>query len=102
MSEISSVDIAANHPCFTGHFPGFPVLPAVAQFDLLAEMLTTMHGRRCIIEAVPSAKFLHPVGPDVTLTIEIELTGASEATFVLRSDGETVAKGSLRYRLVAS
>ncbi len=95
------VAIAADHPCFSGHFPGLPILPAVAQFALLAEALAAMHGQACVIASIPSVKFLQPIRPGMALTVMLEPGGIGAADFTLRHDGTTVTKGSVRYRLEA-
>ena len=33
MSISAELSIAADHPAFTGHFPGFPVLPGVMSVE---------------------------------------------------------------------
>ena len=68
-----TIQIALDHPAFAGHFPGRPVLPGVA---LLAEVLEAA-GREPVLAACVGSeprlavvKFLAPVGPGATLTIE--------------------------------
>jgi len=99
--SVYRIDIAVDHPCFAGHFPGFPVLPAVAQFSLLTEALAAVHGRPCTIEAIPVAKFLQPVAPGDSLRVEIESDDANAASFVLRHGEVVVSKGRMRYRMAA-
>lgn len=49
---------------FEGHFPHFPVLPAVAIVDIsLALLKTAQPETTWKLLAVPSAKFMQPVGP---------------------------------------
>jgi len=92
--------IAADHPCFEGHFPAFPVFPAVGQLSLLVEALGMFHDRACEITAIPVAKFLSPVGPDTAVTVELTSKGENSADFSLISADGVVAKGKLGYRIV--
>lgn len=97
-----SFRIAADDPCFEGHFPGFPVYPAVAQLSLLAETVSLMHGSACTITSIPTVKFLRPVAPESTLTVELQRRGENSAAFSMLCAGETVAKGKLDYRMLPS
>jgi 3-hydroxymyristoyl/3-hydroxydecanoyl-(acyl carrier protein) dehydratase len=90
--------VDCDDPCFEGHFPGFPVYPAVLQLSLLAETVSRMHGSAYTITAIPAAKFLCPVGPDSILSVELTPIGENCANFMIRCNGETVTKGKVSYR----
>jgi 3-hydroxyacyl-[acyl-carrier-protein] dehydratase len=94
--------IAADHPCFEGHFPEFPVFPAVAQLSLLAEAISLFQGKRCWIDSLPSAKFLRPISPETTVTVELRSKGENCADFTIRCAQGAVAKGKLTYRILGS
>jgi 3-hydroxymyristoyl/3-hydroxydecanoyl-(acyl carrier protein) dehydratase len=93
--------IDVDDACFEGHFPGFPIYPAVQQLRILAETLSLMHGSPCTITAIPTAKFLRPVGPGSTLGVEVTQEGENSAAFKIHCGNETVAKGKLNYRVLA-
>ena len=61
----------ANHPCFAGHFPDSPILPAVAQLQILEALLTEATGKRQRIQAAGNIKYLHPLVPNDLLKIEL-------------------------------
>lgn len=85
----------AGSPCLEGHFPGNPVVPAVA---ILAELIGWSEerlGRR--ITGVANARFQRPLLPDVTWQIALEETVAGQVTVTAR-EGDAVA---LRLRLTA-
>ena len=86
------VPVPRDHPAFSGHFPGAPVLPGVV---LLAWVIDTAQpwaaGRRL---AVPEVKVLHPVGPDSELLIELRAQGAGLA-FDVRLGDVVAARGRL-------
>lgn len=76
-----SLHLAASHPTAAGHFPGNPVIPGAL---LLAEVL------RCIERAentqfvpcsIKAAKFLHPVRPGDTVTIEYAVSTSGTIEF---------------------
>ena len=91
------VEIAADHPAFAGHFPGRPVLPGVA---LLAEVLEAALREPALAECIGSeprlavVKFLAPVGPGATLTIDFHL-GARALEWRVTESGRDVASGQI-------
>jgi 3-hydroxymyristoyl/3-hydroxydecanoyl-(acyl carrier protein) dehydratase len=109
-----------EHPAFEGHFPGAPLLPGVV---LLDEMLRAVQAdlpsgphlsaQNCATHEAPgngahpeagtlgcqwtiaSAKFLQPVRPGETLTLEHEPLASGTVRFTIRSGGRAVASGTL-------
>lgn len=86
---------AANFPGFSGHFPGYPVLPAVLQ-TLLAQMLSEqMVGRSLRLKVLQQAKFTRQIRPGDLIHVDVQ--GRQQEEFyrcqaVLRVDGETAAQ----------
>jgi 3-hydroxyacyl-[acyl-carrier-protein] dehydratase len=113
MGSSTTVLIPAQHPAFSGHFPGAPLLPGVV---LLDEMLRVVQGAgdgrlpargddgdaAAPEWTVATAKFLQPVRPGDTLSFEHEAPGVNGAVrFTIRSAGRAVASGTLIPRLAA-
>jgi 3-hydroxyacyl-[acyl-carrier-protein] dehydratase len=91
MGNTTILHVPAHHPAFDGHFPGAPLLPGVV---LLDEMLQAM--RAGSGWTIATAKFLHPVRPGETLTLEHGPPLANGAVrFTIRSAGQPVASGTL-------
>ena len=102
MGSSTTLLIPAQHPAFAGHFPGAPLLPGVV---LLDEMLQSVQADAGPGEAwsISTAKFLRPVRPGETLTLEHEPPLANGAVrFTIRSAGRPVASGTLVPRLAAN
>ena len=97
MANTTSLLVATQHPAFSGHFPGAPLLPGVV---LLDEMLRAVEddGRRGGW-SIATAKFLQPVRPGETLTLEHEPLTNGALRFAIRSAGRRVATGTLVPRL---
>ena len=88
-----SLDVAADHPAFDGHFPGHPVLPGVvllAEVVAAVERLLGLPMDRLVIKV---AKFHAPVPPGARL--EIELTPGRDIGFAISCGDTRVASGSL-------
>jgi 3-hydroxyacyl-[acyl-carrier-protein] dehydratase len=95
MKMQSTLDIAAEHPSFSGHFPTFPVFPGAL---LLDEMLTAIQLARGIDLTswrVSSVKFLDAVRPRDCLVLEHEATAPGLIHFTIRVDTRKVASGTL-------
>jgi 3-hydroxymyristoyl/3-hydroxydecanoyl-(acyl carrier protein) dehydratase len=93
--------IDVDDPCFEGHFPGYPIYPAVKQLSLVAETVSLMRGSPCAITTITAAKFLRPVGPGSLLGVEVIPEGENSAAFKIDCADEIVAKGKLNYRISA-
>ncbi len=60
-------------PCFEGHFPGMPVLPAVVMLDVSCEFLRNALSRPGLrLATVSSAKFTGPVTPGMRVRIAFQ------------------------------
>lgn len=96
------VDVMKDDACFEGHFPTFPVFPAVAQLGCLLQAISEYHQQACEITGLPVSKFLQPVAPDTTLQIELSLKHEGCMNFEIIASQLMVAKGRLTYRIVGS
>ena len=54
---------------FSGHFPGDPILPAVAQLLTVVSLAEEQAGTRLRIAAVRAAKFLLPIRPNEEILV---------------------------------
>ena len=103
MSNTITLMVPAQHPAFAGHVPGAPLLPGVV---LLDEMLHSLGDAGAAGWFVSSAKFLHPVRPGETLTLEHNVLASGSIRFVIRTAaghadaGALVATGTLVPRLI--
>lgn len=76
-------NVTMNEPQFTGHFPGFPVMPGVLIIEAMAQAAGIMaylasddatRSKVCYFVTIDNAKFRRPVVPGDQLRIEIETT----------------------------
>ena len=125
MGISNTVLVPPQHPAFEGHFPGAPLLPGVVLLDEVLRVVeearfgggdgaTAAAGTSGAAAGVGSdagrtgaatgwtiatAKFLQPVRPGDTLTVEHEALTSGAIRFAIRSAGRAVATGTLVPRL---
>lgn len=87
------LEIDENLPCFEGHFPGDPVLPAVAILDECAALFPDRE-----IACIRAAKFTGAVRPGMRVEIEKTRKTDSEWDLEWRHDGKTLARISVQLR----
>jgi len=92
MEAEKSLVFAADHPAFAGHFPGAPIVPGVLLLDAALHALQQETGTT--VSQIASAKFLHPVRPDETLSL-VGQADAGRARFEISHGTQRVATGQL-------
>ncbi len=94
---IYHVEVAKDHACFEGHFPSFPIFPAVAQLALLQQAVEAYHQKECELTAFPMLKFLQPIVPNTDIVIKLNIKEDGWMNFLITSEQQTFAKGKLCY-----
>jgi 3-hydroxyacyl-[acyl-carrier-protein] dehydratase len=93
MTHKIDLHIAHDHPAFAGHFPGLPITPGVVLLDEAIHAIAQhaqmdLHG--CTINSV---KFLKPVGPDASLTVEYDVRANGNIHFDVKENQHTMVTG---------
>jgi 3-hydroxyacyl-[acyl-carrier-protein] dehydratase len=91
----SALHIAAHHPSFAGHFPGFPVLPGAILLDETLRTIASARGIDLTSWRISSAKFLDTVRPRDDLCVEHDSRGAGLIHFTVHAANRKVASGTL-------
>ena len=90
-----TLDIAADHPSFAGHFPAFPVLPGAILLDEMLKAIELARGIDLKTWHISSAKFLDAVRPRDSLVLEHDASSPGLIQFIIRVAGRKVASGTL-------
>ncbi|HEY7307713.1 MAG TPA: 3-hydroxyacyl-ACP dehydratase FabZ [Bryobacteraceae bacterium] len=106
-SIVGIKNVTVNEPQFTGHFPGFPVMPGVLIIEAMAQvsgilvgkMAPHTRGRIMYLASIENAKFRKPVVPGDQLRIEMKMLRLKHAVAkiqgIARVDGQVVAEATL-------
>ncbi len=110
-SIVGIKNVTVNEPQFTGHFPGFPVMPGVLIIEAMAQvagiLVATLaphtRGKLMFLASIDEAKFRRPVVPGDQLRIEMKLarlkTTVAKIQGIATVDGQIVAEASLMCKL---
>jgi 3-hydroxyacyl-[acyl-carrier-protein] dehydratase len=102
-------NVTMNEPYFEGHFPGYPVMPAVLVIEALAQLASILawrisgrepgDGTIIFFAAIDNARFRRQVRPGDQLVLESEVTrmvrGIGKFAVRAKVDGEIVAEADL-------
>ena len=77
-------------PYFDGHFPGFPILPAVAQVELVIRFASEHLGTGIDVSEIRRIKLTKPVWPNIPLLLSIERGKKTLSFRICSPGGETV------------
>lgn len=103
--------VPAASTVFEGHFPGYPLMPAVLLIETIAQtagllLLARMaFARFPILAAVRSAKVRRQVNPGDTLIVEGQIlhegSGYAVAKGAISTAGKSACEAELTYRILA-
>ncbi len=100
-------NVTINEPHFTGHFPGYPVMPGVLIIEAMAQvagilvgkMAPHTRGKIMFLASVENAKFRKPVVPGDQLKIEMKMVRLKHSVAKIQGvatvDAQTVAEAML-------
>ena len=57
------VNINAGHEIFTGHFPGYPIMPGVCMVQIIEQIFGDFHKKKFLLSHAKSIKFLSLFNP---------------------------------------
>ena len=86
---------------FSGHFPGYPILPALVQLMVGVSLIEERKGRTLKIETLANAKFLMELLPDQEILVQCQdsaVQGKLSCKITLFVDDRTAASFSMTFK----
>ncbi|GAC1302429.1 MAG: hypothetical protein NVSMB10_03380 [Steroidobacteraceae bacterium] len=93
----SELGVPADHPAFSGHFPGLPVLPGAVLLDEALRAIVAARHMNLQDWQIATVKFLEIARPGDPLAVHHAIAVAGQIRFVVRSAGRTLVTGSLTH-----
>jgi len=88
--------ISEESQYFDGHFPGYPILPAVAQIDIVINFASRYFGTGFIISQIKRTKFTKIITPSLILLLKIKKNKNMLNFEITTADGsETYSSGTI-------
>ncbi len=105
-------NVTVNEPCFTGHFPEYPVMPGVLIMEAMAQAAAILTFASATEEetlqaaddlylfaAIDNARFKRPVSPGDRLDLYAEIIASKRGIYKYKAmakvDGQLVAEADL-------
>jgi len=101
--EISAqVEIKSDSPWFSGHFPGDPILPGIAQLGMVAEVIERACCRQLKVEGISRVRFRRIIRPGETIRLSANPMTNKPGTYSFRitAVAETVCNGFMHIKEV--
>lgn len=71
---------------FDGHFPGYPILPAVVQVRMALLLVAEACGVTPVLRELVQAKFMAPLVPDTPIEVQVRAKSPHHSPFSERWD----------------
>ena len=93
-----TLDLSPGMSAFDGHFPGTPILPAVAQIDWALRIARDQFELPAHFVALRALKFMQIVQPPVKLALELSRSDDGRSvTFAYSREGTACASGRIEF-----
>lgn len=87
--------IAADEPCFAGHFDGAPVLPGIAHVAVALEACALWRPAPPPLAGLDDLRFLHPLGPADACRVTLRAQGPDRVAFTIDREAIPASRGVL-------
>ncbi len=92
---VMTAKVPSGSPWFSGHFPGEPILPGIAQLDMVKDAVSRLRQTPFKISGVKKVRFKRVVKPEELLKITVVPKKGEDLSYVFRItvEGEQVSNG---------
>ena len=92
---VAETSFPPDSPWFSGHFPGEPILPGVAQIALVETAIQQVHGSQWRVGTIKRTRFKQIIEPGdrIELLIEPQQNSRDTFTFQISTKEEVTASG---------
>jgi acyl-CoA synthetase (AMP-forming)/AMP-acid ligase II len=91
-----SCRVPVDLSCFSGHFPGSPMVPAALQLDWVMDLVADLLDAAASVEAIDLARFSAPLRPGDRFSIQVRDASADRVEFRLWNGDREYARGRVR------
>ena len=94
---IMETEVRPDSPWFSGHFPGEPILPGVAQIEMALDAIKRLNQKSLRISGVKRIRFKQVIRPDdkLIITVAPHKKDALSYLFRITANGELAGNGIL-------
>lgn len=94
---VLETEVSPDSPWFSGHFPGEPVLPGVAQLEMALDAVKRLNRKGLKISRVKRVRFRRIIRPGerIRVTVASDEREASSYPFRITVNGELASRGVL-------
>ena len=89
-SVVLEFSVPGSSDYFNGHFPDFPVLPAVAQVFIIMHYVSRFFGIGVELSKIKRTKFTNIIKPNTPLLLNLEKTENNISFKIISSDEKTI------------
>jgi 3-hydroxyacyl-[acyl-carrier-protein] dehydratase len=93
---------AGDFPGFSGHFPGYPILPAVVQLIAAQCLIEEQKGHPLSLSSVQNAKFLQEIRPGHEIVIQCtdcQVKGSPGSRIEIHLDAKIAASFFMTFKI---
>jgi 3-hydroxyacyl-[acyl-carrier-protein] dehydratase len=94
---VMEAEVSPDSPWFSGHFPGEPILPGVAQLEMALDAIKRLNRKSLRISGLKRVRFKQVIRPDEKLRITVAPHKKDVLSYLFRImvNGELVSNGIL-------
>ena len=81
---MAELEVDADSPWFSGHFPENPILPGIAQLGMVVDTIQESGHKDCWISEIKKLRFKQMIRPHDTITLIIRCRAQGPASYSFR------------------